>query len=495
MHLILGFKISRESACFSLLLDLDGLTKPGTAAEEKMGALSIEQALHQASLEDKPDGKAEDALEAFVRLLLQKLPSLRSKIVKMVETQAWNEVPPEEIRQADLLSSLKAIDAHECDMRGGAETDTRSTPTGKNVYNAARATEGPTSMAMGDGLCTNVTQPNKIRLATRDKRSMRSTMPAREAATEAESESESEAATEAESESVSELESETEPETEPETEQEERSVLLEADAGSGPAPTRDLNTVAELTVRGARASTQTTNPECDPGDAIVAARTDAGDTTDPENESEHGDTFTHVRTSEKRLSPECAVARPEKKFCPGGTGLDMAAKYADLCHLSLLFARALSAKRSQSEQIEALPSDFASFREIYDAVVCLGSQRDLCKVRSTYFSACLARRWVEAAESYAAERENDDAARDIDESGTTPRQFLLPKKQAYRLTGVLSDADLRAFRQSMKRWRLFELVRRFFEQDLGEQSIIAIFAFYDPICERPVSDPSRPGLI
>jgi hypothetical protein len=492
-----------------------GRPKRRTAAARKMGTLSLEQALHEASLQDEPGRKAEDALEAFVKLLLREYPSLRSRIVEMVERRTWNEAPLEEARQpTDLPSALKAIEIHECGTHGRAATDPRATPAGKTAEPTAQMTAQPVSMALRCVVLTNATQSSRTGITTRDTRSAI-------AAANAETEPE----TEADIEPETETEPETELKTEPETEQEDESENLEMVAECGSASAEVV-----VDVGGARSSTQTTDPEGDPGSARLVAKMATGDTTgpprhaepphpeetivvaesaatdvrssleplrtrdgsvaaeiverdrirdarrfsvnvDPESESESSisrDTTIHTHNSRKRQCEESLVPHPKKKIRFSGTY--MASRYADLRYLCLLFANALRSRRRQDQHSEVVAPDSLSFQQKLTILNTLGSQRDLYKVQSTYLSAGLAKQWIETTEEYA--RQN-----------ATRRKYYLPDAEARQLLKLLTDDDLDAFRTTMRRWHVLENVRRFFEPDIGEQSIVAIFAFPDPTCE------------
>ena len=521
-------------------------------------ALTIEPALRQVSLQDEPDKKAEDALKAFVKFLLLEYPSSWGKIVSLVETRRWKEIPLEEIRQpTDLKSALKAIDILEYGTRGRAVTRTSPTPVGRNVDPTAQMTAAPASMALravrtrhtataehaeieldiesgteseigsetdsdtdletdpepevelrdcaslemtaGSGSASAedativVEAPARARSPTQtveiDPGDVRLSVPIRARAaapvsmalrgvrardgrpTVTAGRAEIELDTEAET-----TESETDSDTESEVESEVKA------AGSGSASAKDATIVVEAPAR-ARSPTQTAEGE--PGDvrlsvpirtraASVAAEIvernpvrNVGRDADPESDSEppiSRASTTHARDSMKRGRARGSVPRAMKKPCLQESGSSMAARYADPRQLCLLFSQALRSRRSPPRPSGVVPADMSCFRKKLWALNTLGSLDSLYKVQSTYLSASLSKQWMETAEEHA--RQNG-----------LRRGNLLPDSKARELLGLLTKKDLKAFRKSISKWHIFEYVRRFFQEDIGEQSIVAIFAF------------------
>jgi hypothetical protein len=231
-------------------------------------------------LQDEPGRKAEEALEAFVKVLLR-YPSLRNKIVKMVETRTWKETPLEEMRlPTDLPSALKAIEIHVARVGGPRQilgrllrAKCRSYSTddsGAGQYGSERWCTHKCDTVQQGGDDHKRHDVDHGSGGCRDRARYRAGRP----------------------------------ETESETEQEDESRNLEMAAESAPA--EETTTVVEVPVGRARSSTQT--PEGHAGDASMVAKMTTGDTTVPARQAEANTTVVvqkrDVRSSMEPLRTE-----------------------------------------------------------------------------------------------------------------------------------------------------------------------------------------------
>ena len=472
-----------------------------------MGALGIELALSSfchTYLEDEPSREAEDALEAFFRLLLKKYPSLRRMIVNLVETQAWNETLLKEAHQhlTDRPDTLELVDFHERDRRVSPMRDVESETASEDTPLVSRPSRRqkparPAKMVSSRDARSALSNGNA---PTRHTTRNMTPGPSLEAA---DSESEPEPTIAGDTGLMTSLAARSAgpfletPESEPElspvgdgslTTSRPSAEPADSESESEPSTSGDTTVVTRLAslCAGPFMGTTESEPELSPvrsgRKAIEMPTRDTRtptEATDPETASEPSlarEKASDVRNGEKRQSSGQLQIRMQKRIRLDKAGADMAVGYANLHYLCFVFSRALRSRR-RSQQIETVPSDKASFKERFNAIRFLGFQRELRKLQSTYLSTGLAKEWAQMADRHAA---NPRSRKPSD----NPRQNLVPRDAAQTLVGEVSESELERYRKNVSRWQIFERTRRLFQEELGEQAIIAVFAFPNSTCGR-----------
>jgi hypothetical protein len=414
-------------------------------ANTEIGQALLE--LRQTYLQGELSREVEEELKEFIRLLLKEFPSVRSTIVRVVETRAWAETSDR------YQSTVQPSQARRYQPTGRARPSDDASPVqpGRKKRPAKPGTKvsrehgsldtDDASMDDTSMVDTSMVDTSTVDTSTddtsMDDAGMDNTAH-RASVTAHLSPPQSTETEDCENRLGQVVDSNSESEPEP------------ADVTSAPLVTR-------LASRPARTSMVTPESDYRASPPRLQQRATEMASPVPAPPADLG-TSTRVQSGDKRLPLDHRVRLD---------GARMAIRYGDLHYMAFFFSNALKARRA-SRRLKPVPGDDASFQERFQAVNKLENQRELRTLQSIYLSAGLAKQWTEEADRQAEQ---------------TLRPNLVTRDAALSIFGPLSKHELDNRRKQVNRWQIFERTRRLFQDELGAQSIFAVFAFADSTCE------------